>query len=304
MSAVVPTQQAASASSGAEAILARPPSNLWRDAALRFSKNKLAMAAFVVVVLLVFGAVFADVIAPNPNFSRPIDARKFPGTPGYVLGTDDVGRDMLKRLIHGTRTSLMVGISVQFIAVVIGATLGMTAGFLGGWADFIVMRVVELFTAIPQLLFALFLISILGGGIFNVILAIGLIGWVDICRLTRAQLFSLREKEFIEAARALGVPPLGIAWRHLLPNALTPLIIAVTLGIPSAIFIEAGLSFLGLGINEPLASLGKMVGASQNYIRVYWHLGLLPTLVIATVMLSFSFVGDGLRDALDPRLKK
>jgi oligopeptide transport system permease protein len=285
-------------------ITARPPSNLWRDAAIRFSKNRLAMAALLVVGLLVFSAVFADLIAPNPNFSRPIDARKFPGEAGYILGTDDVGRDMLKRLIHGTRTSLIVGISVQAIALVIGASLGMAAGFLGGWVDFVVMRIVELFTAIPQLLFALFLISILGGGLFNVVLAIGLIGWVDICRLTRAQLFSLREKEFIEAARTIGVPSVEIAWRHLLPNALTPIIIAVTLGIPSAIFTEAGLSFLGLGINEPLASLGKMVGASYAYIRVYWHMGLLPTIVIAILMLSFSFVGDGLRDALDPRLKK
>lgn len=285
-------------------IAARPPSNLWRDAAIRFSKNRLAMAALIVVGFLFFISVFADVIAPNPNFARPIDARKFPGEAGYIFGTDDVGRDMLKRLIHGTRTSLIVGISVQAIAVLIGATLGMAAGFLGGWVDFAVMRVVELFTAIPQLLFALFLISILGGGLFNVILAIGLIGWVDICRLTRAQLFSLREKEFIEAARTIGVPSVEIAWRHLLPNALTPLIIAVTLGVPTAIFTEAGLSFLGLGINEPLASLGKMVGSSYAYIRVYWHMGLFPTLVIAILMLSFSFVGDGLRDALDPRLKK
>ncbi len=284
--------------------IARPPSNLWRDAAIRFSKNKLAMGALFIVALLVCISIFADVIAPNPNLARPIDARKFPGEAGYVLGTDDVGRDMLKRLVHGTRTSLIVGLSVQAIALVIGAILGLSAGFLGGWVDFFVMRVVELFTAIPQLLFALFLISIFGGGLFNVILAIGLIGWVDICRLTRAQLFSLREKEFIEAARTVGVPPLQIAWRHLLPNALTPLIIAVTLGVPIAIFTEAGLSFLGLGINEPTASLGKMVGASSAYIRVYWHMGLLPTLLIALIMLSFSFVGDGLRDALDPRLRK
>jgi oligopeptide transport system permease protein len=303
MSAVV-TKSPAAATSQADAILARPPSNLWRDAARRFSKNKLAMAALIVVSLLIFSAIFADLIAPAPNRSRIQDTLQFPGEKGYVLGTDDVGRDMFKRLIHGTRTSLIVGISVQFVALIIGASLGMAAGFLGGWIDFAVMRVVELFTAIPQLLFALFLISIFGGGLFNVILAIGLIGWVDICRLVRAQLFSLREKEFIEAARCIGVPPVQIAWSHLLPNALTPIIIAVTLGIPSAIFTEAGLSFLGLGINEPLASLGKMVGASQNYIRVYWHLGLLPTLLIATVMLSFSFVGDGLRDALDPRLKK
>jgi oligopeptide transport system permease protein len=285
-------------------IVARPPSNLWRDAAIRFSKNKLAMAALIVVALLVFMSVFADVIAPNPNFARPVDARKFPGQAGYFLGTDDVGRDLLKRLIHGTRTSLIVGISVQLIAVMIGSALGMAAGFFGGWADFVVMRVVELFTAIPQLLFALFLISIFGGGLVNVVLAIGLIGWVDICRLVRAQLFSLREKEFIEAARTVGVPPLQIAVRHLLPNALTPLIIAITLGIPSAIFTEAGLSFLGLGINDPLPSWGKMVSDSSSYIRVYWHLGLFPTMAIAITMLSFSFVGDGLRDALDPHLNR
>ncbi len=304
MSAVVPKNTVAAAPSAADVILSRPPSNLWRDAASRFSKNKLAMAALVVVVLLVLSSIFADIIAPGANIAKPVDARKFPGQAGYILGTDDVGRDMLKRLIHGTRTSLMVGVSVQFIALVIGASLGMAAGFAGGWVDFVVMRVVELFTAIPQLLFALFLISIFGGGLLNVIIAIGLIGWVDICRLTRAQLFSLREKEFIEAARATGVPPTGIIWRHLLPNALTPLIIAVTLGIPTAIFSEAGLSFLGLGINEPVASLGKMVGVSSAYVRVYWHMGLLPTFVIAMIMLSFSFVGDGLRDALDPRLKK
>jgi ABC-type dipeptide/oligopeptide/nickel transport system permease subunit len=153
-------------------------------------------------------------------------------------------------------------------------------------------------------LFALFLLSIFGGGLLNVILAIGLIGWVDICRLTRAQMFSLREKEFIEAARTVGTPSLQIGLRHLLPNALTPLIVAVTLGIPTAIFTEAGLSFLGLGVNDPLPSWGKMVGNSFNYIRVYWHMGLFPALLIAITMLSFSFVGDGLRDALDPRHHK
>jgi ABC-type dipeptide/oligopeptide/nickel transport system permease subunit len=303
MSAILTDQQAATAAED-EVIIQRPPSNLWRDAAYRFSRNRLAMAALFVVLAFVLASIFADVIAPAPNHANPIDARAFPGQKGYVLGTDDVGRDMYKRLVHGTRTSLVVGVSVQVIALAIGVTLGIIAGFAGGWADFAVMRVVELFTAIPQLLFALFLISIFGGGLFNVILAIGLIGWVDICRLTRAQLFSLREKEYIEAARAIGVPPREIAWRHLLPNALTPLIIAVTLGIPAAIFTEAGLSFLGLGINEPIASLGKMVGASQNYIRLYWHLGLFPTMLIALIMLTFSFVGDGLRDALDPRSKR
>jgi ABC-type dipeptide/oligopeptide/nickel transport system permease subunit len=207
-------------------------------------------------------------------------------------------------LIYGARISLIVGFAVQAVALLIGVPLGLAAGMVGGWVDFAVMRVVEVFTAIPATLFALFLLSIFGGGLLNVILAIGLIGWVDICRLTRAQMFSLREKEFIEAARAVGTPGLQIGLRHLLPNALTPLIIAVTLGVPTAIFTEAGLSFLGLGINDPLPSWGKMVGNSFNYIRVYWHMGLFPALLIAITMLSFSFVGDGLRDALDPRHHK
>ena len=306
MNVLISNEKAIPVAPEADVILKRPPSNLWRDAARRFAKNKLAMAAFVVVALMILTAIFADVLAPQAyDYAVLSHARKFPGQMAqYPLGTDDVGRDMLSRLIYGARISLVVGLSVQAIALTIGVTLGMLAGFAGGWVDFIVMRIVELFTAIPQILFALFLISIFGGGLFNVIMAIGLIGWVDICRLTRAQLFSLREKEFIEAAHAVGVPPTGIALRHLLPNALTPLIIAVTLGIPTAIFTEAGLSFLGLGINDPLPSWGKMVGQSFNYIRVYWHMGVFPTVLIAVTMLCFSFVGDGLRDALDPRGRK
>lgn len=307
MSAIITDeqQQAHTVNQAADPLIQRPPSNLWRDAAIRYSKNKLAMGALFIVALMVFTGLFANFLAPRPyDYSIMNDARAFPGQKGYILGADEVGRDLLSRLIYGARISLIVGFGVQGIALLVGVTLGMAAGFLGGWVDFAVMRVVEVFTAIPQLLFALFLLSIFGGGLINVILAIGLIGWVDICRLTRAQLFSLREKEFIESARAIGVPPLQIALRHLMPNALTPLIIAVTLGIPTAIFTEAGLSFLGLGINDPLPSWGKMVGNSFSYIRVYWHLGLFPTFLIALTMLSFSLVGDGLRDALDPRLRK
>jgi oligopeptide transport system permease protein len=300
MSAIVREEQPTSAVT----TVRRRDSNLWRDAAIRFSKNKLAMGALVVVFLLVFMAVFADLLAPTAyDFAVLTEARQFPSW-SHLLGTDEVGRDMLSRMIYGARVSLIVGFSVQLIALLIGVPLGLAAGMIGGWIDFAVLRIIEVFTAIPQILFALFLISIFGGGLRNVIFAIGLIGWVDICRLTRAQLFSLREKEFIEAARTLGVPGREIAWRHLLPNALTPLIITVTLGIPTAMFTEAGLSFLGLGINDPLPSWGKMVANSFNYIRVYWHLGLFPTLAIAITMLSFSFVGDGLRDALDPHLNK
>ena len=291
----------------------RPASNLWRDAARRFGKNKLAVGALAVMTLLILTALFADVIAPAPyDYSVMTEANLFPfQKANHLLGTDSVGRDFLSRLIYGTRTSLAVGFSVQAIALLFGLTFGMLAGMLGGWVDYIVMRWVEVLTAIPILLFALFLISVWnaadsapGSGLLKVIVAIGLIGWVDICRLTRAQLLSLRAKDFILSAEAIGATRLQIALRHMLPNALTPLIVAVTLGVPAAIFTESGLSFLGFGINDPLPSWGKMVADSSSYIRVYWHLGLFPTMLIAITMLSFSFVGDGLRDALDPYLNK
>ncbi len=282
----------------------RPSRTLWSDAAARFVKNKLAMAAFVVVMLLVCMALFANVLAPTDyDFAVLREAKQFPSA-RHWLGTDEVGRDMLSRIIYGARISLTVGFSVQAIALLLGVSLGLAAGFLGGWVDFLVARVIEVFSAIPQVLFALFLVSIFGSSMLNVILAIALIGWVEICRLTRAQILALREREFIEAARVIGTPTIQIMFRHLLPNALTPLIIAVTLGVPTAIFTEAGLSFLGLGINDPLPSWGKMVGNSFSYIQVYWHLGLFPSLMIATTMLSFSLVGDGLRDALDPRMRR
>jgi len=289
----------------------KPPSTLWRDAARRFKRNKLAVGALGVMLLLILAAVFADVVAPfRYDFSVLTQANQFPNWQ-HLAGTDGVGRDFLSRLIYGARVSLTVGLSVQALAVLIGLTLGTLAGSFGGWIDYVVMRFVEVFTAVPIWLFALFLISVWrgldafsGNGLINVIVAIGLISWIDICRLTRAQLFSLREKDYVLASHALGANRFHIALHHMLPNALAPLIVAVTLGVPTAIFTEAGLSFLGFGINDPLPSWGKMVADSLGYVRVYWYLGLFPTLVLALTMLSFSFVGDGLRDALDPQMGK
>ena len=198
--------------------------------------------------------------------------------------------------------SLFVGFSVEFIAFAIGLPLGALAGLRGGRVDFLVVRLLEIMTAFPGFLFAIFIMSILGTGIFNVILAIGITSWIDVCRLTRAQFLAMREREFITAANSYGTSDWRIIFHHILPNALPPLIIMFALGVPSAIFAEAGLSFLGVGINDPIPSWGKMVGQSMGYINVYWFMGFFPTLVLALAMLSFNFVGDGLRDALDPTM--
>jgi ABC-type dipeptide/oligopeptide/nickel transport system permease subunit len=275
---------------------------LWRDSVSSFSRNRLAMAGLAIVGLLVFCAIFANFIAPEPYFkSNLAQTLQFPSLQ-HLLGTDAIGRDHLSRLIYGARTSLAVGFSVQLIAFAIGIPLGALAGLRGGWIDIVVTRLIEIMTAFPGLLFALFLMSILGNGLGNIILAVGITSWIDVCRLTRGQLIALREREFVVAARSYGADDWRIVIRHLLPHALPPLIIMLALGIPNAIFAEAGLSFLGVGINDPIPSWGKMVSDSLGYISVYWYMGVFPTLTIAMAMLSFNFVGDGLRDALDPTM--
>ena len=278
----------------------RPVSNT-RRALRRFFQQRLAVLGLIITGFLVAVAVFAPLIAPTSIEAADLmSANKFPSAT-HPFGTDAIGRNVLTRIIYGTRTSLIVGFSAVGIACLIGIPLGLAAGLRGGWVDFVVMRAVEVMVAFPGILFAMFLVAVTGGGVRNIILAIGVTAWVTLCRLTRSQLLSLREQEFVQAARSLGVPETRIAIRHMLPNAMAPLIVAITLAIPTAIFAEAGLSFLGIGINEPTPSLGRMVADSAQYIGVYWYLGFFPTLAIALAMLGFTFVGDGLRDAMDPR---
>ena len=283
-----------------DSLASRPVSNT-RRALRRFFKQRLAVIGLIITIFLILIGFLAPVLAPTSmEASDLMSANQFPNSEHW-FGTDAVGRDVLTRIMFGTRTSLIVAFSAVAIACAIGVPLGLAAGLRGGWIDFTVMRIVEIMVAFPGILFAMFLVSITGGGMRNIILAIAITGWVTLCRLTRSQLLMLREQVYLPAARSIGVPEGTIATRHLLPNALAPLIVAVTLAIPTAIFTEAGLSFLGIGINEPTPSLGKMVADSAQYIRVYWHLGFFPTLAIALAMLGFTFVGDGLRDALDPR---
>jgi oligopeptide transport system permease protein len=277
--------------------------SLGRDALRRLLRNRLAVAGGAVVLVLCLVAVLADVLAPFPytktNFGRLNEAP----SPDYPLGTDQLGRDLLSRMIYGARISMVVGLGAQVIVVLLGVPIGALAGWFGGRVDLLLTRFVDVMYAFPNLLFVILLMSMLGAGLFNIFIAIGLTGWVGIARQTRAQVLAIKEKEFVEGARSLGSGFGRLLVRHVLPNALTPIIVAVTFGIPQAIFTEAALSFIGVGINPPTPSWGQMVGEGQQYLRSYWHLSVFPSIAIAVTMLSFTFLGDGVRDALDPKLK-
>ena len=268
------------------------------------------MVGMLVVLILVLSSIFAPIVSPTGYAESDLmTANTFPSWE-FPLGTDPIGHNYLSRMIYGVRTSLIVGFMAVGIACLFGVPIGLLAGLRGGFTDSVVLFVVQVMTAFPGILFAMFLLSVVSSGVLsflfsnqvlNVAVVIGFTSWVGLCRLTRAQIISLREREYVTAAQSLGATDFQIAVRHLLPNAVPPLIIAVTLLMPIAIFAEAGLSFLGLGINEPTPSLGKMIADSRPSIQLYWYLGFFPTIAIALTVLGFAFVGDGLRDALDPR---
>jgi ABC-type dipeptide/oligopeptide/nickel transport system permease subunit len=273
------------AAAGLAAAPSTQTSNLWRDAWRRLLRNKLAVLGGVTVVLLCLVAIFADFIAPysyaKANFGKIYEfpSREFP------LGTDQLGRDVLSRMIYGARVSMLVGVGAQVIIVMIGVPIGLVAGYLGGRVDLFLTRFIDVMYAFPRLLFVILIT-----------------GWVGIARQTRAQVLSIKEKEFVEGARALGAGFVRTITKHVLPSALTPIVVSVTFGIPEAIFTEAALSFIGVGINPPTPSWGQMVGENQQYLRSYWHLCVFPSIAIAITMLSFTFFGDGVRDALDPKM--
>src|SRR6266511_2000024 len=276
--------------------------SLWQDAWRRLLRNRLAVLGGLSILGLGFLALFADYLAPyhytNANF---LHAYELPNS-DFPPGTDPLGRDMLSRIIYGARVSMLVGFVAQFIVVTIGVPVGAVSAYCGGKVDLAIMRFVDVMYAFPRLLFVILIMSMLGAGLLNIFIAIGLTGWVNIARLTRAQILSLKEKEFIEGARAAGATGLRVLCKHLLPNSLSPIIVAVTFGIPEAIFTEAALSFIGVGINPPTPSWGQMVGENQQFLRSYWYLCVFPSIAIALTMLSFTFLGDGLRAALDPKM--
>jgi peptide/nickel transport system permease protein len=263
------------------------------------------MVGLFVIIFLYTVAILAPALAPYPydkmnlnNIYAP------PGSPGHILGTDEFGRDVLSRLIYGARVSLTVGLVVVGMSSVVGITLGAIAGYYGGWIDSVIMRVVDFLYAFPFFILAITIVAILGPSLYNAMLALAVVSWVGYARMVRGQFLSLKQTEFVEAAKGAGAGDLRIMFVHLLPNALGPVIVQMSLGIAGAILSASGLSFLGLGAQPPTAEWGAMLNAGKDYLRSSPHLATYPGLAIMITVLAFNFVGDGLRDALDPRLKE
>lgn len=259
------------------------------------------MAGGIIVLAMVLIALLADVLSPYDPIKQNYNAILEAPSLRHLVGTDALGRDALSRLVHGARTSMTVGIFTQLIVLAIGLPLGALAGYGGGRTDNLLMRFTDIVYAFPELLMVILLQTIFGGSIYMLFLAIGLVAWTNVARLTRGQILSLKEREFVLAARAMGATGAVIIWRHLLPNSLGPIIVTVTFGVPRAIFLEAALSYIGIGVKPPTPSWGTMVQDGYGAIFSFPHLVAFPALAIALVMLAFTFLGDGLRDALDPR---
>jgi oligopeptide transport system permease protein len=282
----------------------RQQASLWGDAWRRLVRNKLAVIGMVIVVIFISLAILAPVLAPYSE-SEVVDPRLTRYHPSWTwpLGLDRNGRDILSRLLYGARVSLIVGVLSYVIVLCVAIPIGSLAGYYGGWVDTILMRGVDIIFTIPQVLLVLMLVNWRGPGLVNIFLAIGIIGWVTEARLIRGQMLTLREQEYVKASRVAGAKPPYIVLRHLLPNSLSPIIVAATFGIPSAIFTEAAISFVGVGIRPPSASWGQMVGEASrpSDIQADPHMLIFPVIAIGLTMLGFTFLGDGLRDALDPK---
>jgi peptide/nickel transport system permease protein len=269
----------------------------------QLTANRLAFVGLVIILLLVLAALLAAWIAPQDPYQQISSEAMQPPSRQHLFGTDNVGRDTLSRVIYGARVSLFVGVTSMILAAGIGIPLGLLAGYFGGWLDTVTMRAMDTLLAFPALLLAIFIVAVLGPSLSNAIFAVGIIYIPSFARLTRANVLSLREKEFVEAARCLGASDGRIMQRSILPNCASSLIVQFTLGVGYAMLIEAGLSFLGLGVQPPTPAWGQMVGLARDFITIAPWLITYPGLAIFIAVLSFNFLGDGLREATDPRLR-
>ena len=270
----------------------------------RFRRNRLAMAGATVVGFLFILSSLAPLITPYDPSHLDAWHVLLPPSARHWFGTDELGRDVLTRVIYGARVSLKVGFVAVGIAVLIGTAVGLVAGFYGGWLDSLLMRLVDIMLCFPTFFLILAVIAMLEPSIWYIMIIIGLTGWMGVARLVRAEVLTLREREFVLAARGLGASDLRIIVRHILPNALSPVLVTATLGVAGAILTESALSFLGIGVQPPTPSWGNILTAGKDYIEFAWWLSLFPGLAILITVLAYNLLGEGLRDALDPRLNR
>ena len=276
--------------------------SLTDDAIARLLANRAATASLVVLVLLTLFALLGPALTPWPyDQVNKSDVWVPPLTNGHLLGTDALGRDLLARLAMGLRVSLSIGLVATLVSLLIGVAWGATAGYLGGVVDEAMMRIVDVLYALPFIFFVILLMVAFGSNILLIFVAIGAVEWLTMSRIVRGQTLSLKQKEFIEAARAAGLGRLGVVVRHIIPNLLGPVAVYVTLTIPAVILAESFLSFLGLGVQPPMASLGTLISAGAQDMEMAWWLLVFPSLAMAATLAAFNFIGDGLRDALDPK---
>lgn len=278
--------------------------SLWQDAWYRLRRNRLAMLGLVVMVVITLLCLLTPWIAPYGYEEQNLRLGATPPSWQHWLGTDNFGRDMLTRILYGGRVSLMVGFTATAVALVIGVSYGAIAGYMGGRVDTAMMRLVDIFYALPFMIFIILLMVVFGRHILLLFLAIGAVEWLTMARIVRGQVQSLRQQEFIEAALSLGLPTSTIIRRHVIPNVLGPVIVYTTLTIPNVMLLEAFLSFLGLGIQPPQSSWGLLISAGVETMEEYAWLLIFPGLVLTITLFALNFLGDGLRDALDPRTSR
>jgi peptide/nickel transport system permease protein len=270
----------------------------------RFARNKLAISGLILVSGLFLVAIFAHWLAPYDPGHIDLKGALLPPSSQHWLGTDTLGRDVLSRLIYGSRVSLEVGFVAVGLSTLIGLMVGATSGYYGGWVDMVLMRFVDLMLCFPSFFLILAVIALLEPSIINIMVIIGVTSWMGVARLVRAEILSLREREFVTAARALGASDVRLIMRHLLPNALAPVMVSATLGVAGAILTESALSFLGLGVQPPTPSWGNMLTAGKDNIEIAWWLSVFPGLAILITVMSYNLLGEGIREAIDPRLKE
>lgn len=270
----------------------------------RFSRNRLAVAGLIIILILASSAIFAPLISPYEPTKIDVYNVLSPPSISHPLGTDELGRDLLSRMIWGSRASLKVGFIAVGIAIFIGTIVGAIAGFYGGRTDSILMRFVDIMLAFPSFFLMLAIIAIVEPSISTIMIVIGITGWMDVSRLVRSEFLTLKERDFIAAAKVSGAGDARIIFRHIMPNAMSPVFVAATFGIAGAILTESGLSFLGLGVQPPEPSWGNILASGKSNLTVAWWLSVYPGLAILITVLSYNLIGEGLRDALDPRLWK